>query len=57
MILVIATWNVALVGLFGIGLSLYSHVSAIPCPKEYHDMGGEIVIHCELDYGGRWVLK
>jgi len=55
--IIVATWKVILVGLFGVGLSVYSHISAVPCPKEYHDAGGEIVLYCELDYGGRWVLK
>jgi len=55
--IIVATWKVILVGLFGVGISIYSHISKIPCPKKYHDMGGQIVRYCELDYGGRWILK
>jgi len=55
--IIVATWKVILVGLFGVGISIYSHISAVPCPKKYRDMGGEIIRYCELDYGAKWRLK
>ena len=55
--LIVATWKVFLVSCGIVGAIIFNHMSEIPCPKKYMDMGGEIVRYCEFDYGARWILK
>ena len=55
--LIVATWKVFLVSCGIVGAIIFNHMSEIPCPKKYMDMGGEIVRYCKLDYGARWILK
>ena len=55
--IIVATWKVFLVSSGIVGAIIYSHLSEIPCPKKYMDMGGEIVRYCKLDYDARWILK
>ena len=55
--IIVATWKVFLVSCGIVGTIIYNHLSEIPCPKKYMDMGGEIVRYCKLDYDARWILK
>ena len=41
--LIVATWKVFLVSSGIVGAIIFNHLSEIPCPKKYMDMGGEIV--------------
>jgi len=57
------------INLLIVGVSLFSYfafTSPEPCPRKYRvvkNQGGELAIsadihrYCELDYGGRFVLK
>tara|TARA_B110001454_G_C12510138_1_gene346461 strand:+ start:65 stop:259 length:195 start_codon:yes stop_codon:yes gene_type:complete len=60
----IITINLLIVGVFF--FSYFAFTSPEPCPRIYmvtKDQGGELAIladihrYCELDYGGKFVLK
>ena len=58
--IIVATWKVFLVSCGIVGTIIYSHLSEIPCPKKYMDMGGDVIIYCEVTSAGlghTWSLK